>query len=138
VHDGDVPKPRLTWLYRPGIEGIPREGTLSLDESGGVLDFEGANGRPFLLELSAVRKVKRLRASPVLQLQYREAEGRKALVFYYFSAPPELGNWRRTPITREDKKGRRQSFSWLEERNSDLKETLQEWVAEIRSRLAEG
>ena len=70
VHDGKVPKPRLAWLFRPGIEGIPREGTLSISDDGAVLDFEGANGRPFLLPVADIRKVKRLRASPVLQVRY--------------------------------------------------------------------
>ncbi|MCA1726105.1 MAG: hypothetical protein LC722_00120 [Actinobacteria bacterium] len=125
-------KPRLAWLYVPGNEDIPKEGTLTLSAAEGVLDFQGESGRTFRVELAKLAKVKRLRASPVLQIRFRDADGKRRVAFFYFTSPPALGSWRGSPWTREEKKGRRQGFSWLEERNSEIKDELKTWVAEIR------
>ena len=125
--------PRTTWLFRPGTEGLPREGTLTLSAEERVLDFEAANGTTFRIDLASVRRVKRVRGSPILQVRYTDGEGKRALAFYYFTSPPPLGAWRGTPWTREERKGRRKGFTWLEERNAELKALLEEWVREIRA-----
>lgn len=122
--------PRTTWLFRPNIEGLPREGVLSI--SGGALKFAGANGRDWEVGLAEITKAKRLRASPVLQIHYRR-DRERWVAFLYFAAPPEqVGAWRGTPISRAERTGRRRAFGFLNERNKDLLEPLREWVAAIR------
>lgn len=122
--------PRTTWLFRPNIEGLPREGVLSI--SGGVLKFAGANGRDWEVDLAQIIRAKRLRASPVLQVRYRR-DNEHWIAFVYFAAPPEqVGAWRGTPISRAERSGRRRAFGFLNERNKDLVDVLKTWVAEIR------
>lgn len=115
---------------------MPREGTLTLTDDD-VLGFEAESGRTFRLEASRIRRVKRVRGSPVLQVRYDE-EGRRRHAFFYFTSPPPLGNFRLRPGTREDKVGRRKAFAWLEERGSELREDLREWVRAIREASARG
>ncbi len=126
--------PRTTWLFRPGVDGIPREGTLSLSPAEGVLRFDADNGTTFLIELNRLRRAKRVRGSPILQVRYRDADGKAPVAFFYFTSPPPLGgNWRGTPWTRDERKGRRKGFTWLEERNAELRSLLEAWVREIRA-----
>jgi hypothetical protein len=129
-HHGGVVTPRTTWLFRPNIEGLPREGVLSIED--GALKFAGANGRDWEVGLPEIIRAKRLRASPVLQVSYRRDKERW-VAFVYFASPPEqVGAWRGTPISRAERSGRRRAFGFLNERNKDLKAVLLEWVAAIR------
>ncbi len=123
--------PKTTWLFRPGIEGIPREGELTLSADG--LEFAGANGRDVAIPFADIRRARRLRASPILEIKYRR-DGERRIAFIFFASPPELGEWRGTPISREERKQRRIAFGFLEERNKDLKDVLDAWVAGIAER----
>jgi len=121
--------PKTAWLFRPGIEGMPREGELTL--SADALEFAGANGRDVSIPLADITRARRMRASPILEVKYRSG-GERFIVFVYFAAPPELGEWRGTPISKTERRQRRVAFGFLGERNKDLKEALDRWVAEIR------
>lgn len=78
--------PATVWLARPGEERAER-GTLSLAE--GVLSFAADGGGRTVIPLPGVRRVRRHRGTPVLEVRY-EAGGKPREALFYFVEPPPL------------------------------------------------
>jgi hypothetical protein len=117
-----------------------RKGTLTLDAE--VLAFEPREeGRPARrIRLSDIRKVKRLRASPVLLVSHAERE-RVVRTAFYFIQPPPID----PPVTQptsplsfgrsSKRKERRRNVGYLTTSNPGKKEELREWESALRTAL---
>jgi hypothetical protein len=83
-----VPQPTIVWLWRPGADRGLR-GTLTL--GGDVLRFEADRGDRLGIPLGDLRRARRHRATPVIELDYlRDGERRVALLF--FARPPSMAD----------------------------------------------
>lgn len=128
-----MPQPTIVWLWRPGADRGLR-GTLSLEK--GALRFVGDEGERIRIPLEEVRRVRRQRITPVIELHYRrEGEPRVALLF--FSEPPSMPG-RRTPTTgaaRPARRRRRRIAGMMDLRrgNRRMKPVVREWAEAIGS-----
>ena len=119
----DVIAPTTVWAVRIGVSNEDAEGTLSLED--GHLVFTLEEG---LLDipLADVRRVRRVRGSPILLVDQEEGN-RVARFAFYFAKPPPLEPQGKT--TR--RKNRRQSMGYLGLANRDKKELVAEWAKAI-------
>jgi hypothetical protein len=82
------PEPRVVWLVRPGSPDAVR-GRLSLERH--ALTFTGdGDEEPLPIPLNRVRRVRRRRGTPILEVDYTDARAEISTVFLYFSEPPPL------------------------------------------------
>jgi hypothetical protein len=151
-----VPAPTTVWLVELG-RGRPdeRKGTLFLDA--GALRFEDdRSGTVMRVELSAIRRARRNRGSPILLVDHRADDGTRHLAFY-FSQPPPLtppepgsapppgmglssrpvgafGAMRRTSKRRH----MRSNIGYLTTSNATKREEIEGWVEEIRAGIDGG
>jgi hypothetical protein len=90
-----VVEPVIVWLVHLGLGPKPREvrGTLTLGEVG--LEFvEQRTGVDVRFDYASIRRVRRVRGSPVLLVDWRKDDEVRKTAFY-FSQPPPL-----EPVTR--------------------------------------
>jgi hypothetical protein len=82
------PEPRVVWLVRPGNPEAAR-GRLSLERH--TLTFVGdSEDEPLPIPLNRVRRVRRRRGAPILEIEYTDARAEISKVFVYFAQPPPL------------------------------------------------
>jgi hypothetical protein len=92
-----VPESTIVWRVQLGTGIAPTDvrGRLSLGESG--LEFTAVKpGDDTRIEYAAIRKVKRIRGSPVLLVDWTD-RGAKRRTAFYFSQPPPLAAVPRSP-----------------------------------------
>jgi hypothetical protein len=82
----EAPGPTTVWLWQPGGADAVR-GTLVLE--GAAVVFVAAGGDRVQIERGSVRRVRRHRLTPVLEIRY-ERRGSEALALFYFTEPPAL------------------------------------------------
>jgi hypothetical protein len=129
---------------RPG-DLQERRGTLELEPDD--LLFTAADGSaPVRIPLRDIRRVRRLRGSPVLVVAH-QTEGGKDRTAFYFAQPPPLEPVRTEETelhpslfgsTRSSKrKARRQNAAYLGTWNREMKEDIRDWERAIK-RAIEG
>jgi hypothetical protein len=82
------PEPRTVWLVRPGSPDAAK-GRLSLERHALTFTGEGEE-EPLPIPVNRIRRVRRRRGAPILQIDYTDARAEVSTVFLYFSKPPPL------------------------------------------------
>lgn len=126
------PKPTTVWAVRLEVSTEDFKGVLSMDTQAGDLVFTHEDDE-LRIGLGTIRKVKRLRGSPVLTVEAAtDALGaERARYAFYFAPPPPLkppqgGGGRR--------KNTRKSVMYLQREGSAKKERLRAWEAALKER----
>jgi hypothetical protein len=152
-----MPEPITVWMVHlaPGalLDGV--EGMLSLDHDA-VVFTEAAVRWEARFPLESVRKAKRLRGSPVLQLDWIEENDPRRTAFFFVQPPPleppEFGvrRSRSDPFSSEPASGlaamrkpskRRQmraNSSYLQTSGIRRSETIRAWADAITEKLGPG
>lgn len=130
---------------RPGGPMKDRKGSLTLEAA--ALVFEPADGAPpRRIGLEEVRKVRRLRGSPVLLVIHSE-HGTTARTAYYFAQPPPLHGPQMPTLERPSvlatrkntrRHVRRQNVGYLGMWNRQKKELLASWERAVRAAMDDG
>lgn len=122
--------PARAWGVRLGVTNEDAEGTLYLEDD--VLLFDLTHDAGVLeIPLQRIRKVKRLRGSPVLLVDSAE-EDRTARFAFYFVKPPPL-----KPVGRESKRrAKRQAVTYLQQSNFRQVDRIKEWESALREAVA--
>jgi hypothetical protein len=82
------PEPRVVWLVRPDDPEAAR-GRLSVERH--TLTFTGeGEDEPLPIPLNRVRRVRRRRGAPILEVEYTDARAELSRVFLFFVEPPPL------------------------------------------------
>ena len=121
------------WMFHAAGPSEGRKGTLSLD-AGAVVFRSAQQGRrefPF----HQIRKVRRVRGSPVLELHLRPSGGPR-LVGFYFVQPPSLQAQEDSGVFAKRRLRRTAAFS-LMRLNAVKRDEIEGWVDAI-SRALEG
>lgn len=143
-----MPRPATVWVVELAKD-VGREetkGTLQLDGEG--LLFTPSDGTRSMLRIgpSDVRKVRRLRGSPVLMVERATPVGSRRTAFY-FVQPPPLGTLLGETVERPSglaafrsprRKARRDNVNYLGLMNREKKATLNEWVRAVKEAVARG
>ncbi len=78
----------MVWLVRPGSPEAS-EGRLSVERH--ALTFAGKDEEePLPIPLNRVRRVRRRRGAPILEIEYTDARAEVSRVFVFFVEPPPL------------------------------------------------
>lgn len=136
---GPVPEATTVWavdLIREPKKD--RQGTLSLQPEHLVFEPRAAGTGALRIPLAAIRKVRRLRGSPVL-LVIHERNGATIDTAFYFVQPPPLepvlGQGERpTPLSfgrASRRRARRQNVGYLGFSNRDKRQHIDEWVRAV-------
>ena len=121
-----------------------REGMLSLQP--GHLLFEARSGSaPIRIPIASIRKIRRLRGSPVL-LVVHEGRPKDAQTAFYFVQPPPLepvvGQGERpTPFSfgrASKRRRRRENVQYLGMSNASKREQIDGWVRDVKAAMREG
>ncbi len=140
-----MPDPSRVWavdLLRAPTKD--REGTLSLQPETLVFEPRNAGATPMRISLGAVRKVRRLRGSPVLLVAH-EHDGAVLETAFYFVQPPPLEPVvahvdRPTPLSFRrfsKRRARRQNVGYLGMSNRDKREVVAAWERDVRAAIQE-
>ncbi len=146
-HDGPVVTKTTVWEVelRQGGPMDDRKGSLALEAD--ALVFEPADGGAARrIALAEVRKLRRLRGSPVL-LVIHAAGSVPVRIAYYFAQPPPLE--RTQPLAQErftlvamrknsKRHVRRQNVGYLGMWNRQKKELLASWERAVRAAMDDG
>lgn len=116
--------PTTVWAVRIGVSNEDAEGTLSLEQDHLVFTIEEGS---LQIPLASVRRVRRVRGSPVMLVDQNEG-GRVAKFAFFFAKPPPLEPEGRTTRRRN----RRSSMSYLGMANRARKESVAKWVRAIK------
>ncbi|MDP9241618.1 MAG: hypothetical protein M3O84_00410 [Actinomycetota bacterium] len=117
------------WAVR--LSGVQREvkGSIHLEE--GSLLFHAADGSPGdRIPATDLRRVRRVRGSPVLVIHYVTASG-DATAAFYFTKPPPV----EPPEGVRKRKARRQAIHYLEMSNMNKKEQVKEWHRALKEAM---
>jgi hypothetical protein len=125
------PEPRVVWLVRPGNPEAAR-GRLSLERH--TLTFVGdSEDEPLPIPLNRVRRVRRRRGAPILEIEYTDARAEISRVFVYFAQPPPLQRTN-TPTLVLPTRGLERAASAVSLRAAAkaLRDRIDAWVDAIR------
>lgn len=81
------PEPARVWLVRRGDPDTVA-GRLSLERH--ALTFTAEGEEPLPIPTNRIRRVRRRRGTPILELDYTDARAEVSTVFIYFIKPPPL------------------------------------------------
>jgi hypothetical protein len=126
------PAPVTAWLVRSGSPASPR-GRLTLERHS--LTFTpDADEDPLPIPTNRIRKVRRRRGTPILEVTYTDARTEPRQVFLYFAQPPPLPTHTGRGSLFRPTRGmeRTASAMALRARAQLVRERLDEWVAAVR------
>jgi hypothetical protein len=126
------PEPQVVWLVRPGSPEAAR-GRLSLERH--ALTFVGdAEDEPLPIPLNRVRRARRRRGAPILEIEYTDARAEISKVFVYFAQPPPLQRTN-TPTLVLPTRGLERAASAVSLRAAAkaLRDRIDGWVNAIRA-----
>ena len=156
LDDDGMPEPTTVWMVRlrKGEMG-ERKGLLTLDAEGLVFR-DSSLEQVRTLRLEQVRRVKRVRGSPILLVSHEDDRGVRETAFYFAQPPPlappdpfavsetpspagsttgrplsPLASMRRT----SKKRHMRENVRYLTAKSGNWKPEIQAWVEEITERL---
>jgi hypothetical protein len=141
-------EPTTVWMVHLA-RGAPTDGvrgTLTMDEA--ALVFSTSN-QDFRFELASVKKAKRRKGTPVLQLEWRDQDSMRFTAFFFVQPPPlhplETGSDGTDPVTRPagllggsrmtKSRHRKTNIRYLQSKGLNTKEQIQAWADAIGSRL---
>jgi hypothetical protein len=111
-----------------GTADRDQRGDLSID--GSELCFAGDDGARRRIDLTRVRRVRRLVGSPVVVVEHDQDAGIARTAFYFAKPPPLTMTTRRGVESK--RKARRMGAHYLGASNAAKKEDIRHWVAKIR------
>ena len=93
-----MPEPTAVWMVHLSRGASPSgtQGTLTIED--GFLVFKDSNLGAVRFHRSAIRRVKRLRGSPVLQLEWLEGTTLRRTAFYFVEPPPLITDRNAPPL----------------------------------------
>jgi hypothetical protein len=114
---------------RTGLQGV--KGTLAMEGSRLVFRPESSKAGESAFEPSGLRRVRRARWSPVLEI-YPTSEGLPPVVAFYFVKPPSLIEHQDlNPLRRRS--ARKRAINELRRANAYKKDEVERWVEAIRA-----
>jgi hypothetical protein len=114
---------------RTGLQGV--KGTLAMEGSRLVFRPESSKAGESAFEPSGLRRVRRARWSPVLEI-YPTREGLPPVVAFYFVKPPSLIEHQDlNPLRRRS--ARKRAINELRRANAYKKDEVERWVEAIRA-----
>ena len=125
------------WMFHSevGPEGV--KGRLKLTTDGLVFSpVQGSGGAGRAFSFDRIARVKRLRASPVLELRLRPSGGPR-LVGFYFVQPPSLEAQQDSGLLRR-RRVRRDAAVSLVRLNAVKKDEIATWVEAIETGMERG
>jgi hypothetical protein len=146
-------RPVTVWLVHLGRGEVDKDIKGSIDIEGDRLVFTPADGSEAqAFAFTEMRRAKRLRASPVMVIEYVREGSRRETAFYFSQPPPlkpadptapplpgDLAPARRGPFDafRRSSKRRhmRNNISYLQRSGISKKELIQAWADEVASRI---
>jgi hypothetical protein len=126
------PAPIAAWLVRPGDPEAIR-GRLTLERHS-LIFTPDAEQEPLPIPVNRIRRARRRRGAPILEVTYTDARAEPAAVYVYFAKPPPLpqrtggSSWIRPTRGLE----RTASAMALRARAKQLRDRIDEWVEAIR------
>lgn len=116
------------------------KGTLSLGE--GSIDFRADDGGELSIAFDDVRKVRRLRGSPVLMLVHDRGGVRERTAFFFVQPPPlDRPTTEPTRVSlipgSAKRRARRQNVGYLEMGNRARRDTVVAWESKVRAAVAD-
>lgn len=127
-----IPAPITAWLVRPGSPQSTR-GRLTLERHS--LTFTpDAEEEPLPIPMNRIRKVRRRRGAPILEVTYTDARAEPGLMFLYFAKPPPLPQRTGTGSLFRPTRGMERTASAiaLRARAKQLRGRIDNWVEAIR------
>jgi hypothetical protein len=124
-----------------GVAEHDVKGLLSIDES--CLRFVEETGAHHRIELTQVRKVRKLTGTPVVIVEHEEPQPTTrpdasiSRTAFYFAKPPPLTMTTRRGVESK-RKARRSGAHYLGASNAARKHEIREWVARLREAVAGG
>jgi hypothetical protein len=122
------------WMFHAATSQEGVKGVLKLEPRGIVFTAPGQGERAFPFD--QIRKVRRVRGSPVLELRLRPAGGPR-LVGFYFVQPPSLQAQDDSGMFKK-RRLRRDAAASLMKLNAVKKGEIQTWVESIEQELRGG
>jgi hypothetical protein len=127
-----------------GVEPDEIKGTLELSETALLFTPLDETRTGLRIALTDIRKVRRLRGSPVLMVERTMPAGSRRTAFYFAQPPPLnalLGTRPERPsglaaFRSPKRKARRDNVNYLGLTNREKKQTLAEWVRAVREAMA--
>ena len=129
-----------------GVDPVDVRGTLSLDPGGLAFTDHGA-GTETVLPYARIHRVRRIRGSPVLVVEWDDADDRRRTAFYFSQPPPlqaperSLSSLRRGPLGVLGRGGSskrqvaRTNVSYLRSMGASQRELVREWERAVAERL---
>ena len=127
------PAPVTAWLVRPGSPEAVR-GKLALERHS--LTFTpGGDGEALPIPTNRIRKARRRRGTPILEVTYTDARAEAGLVYVYFAKPPPLPTKTSKGSLIRPTRGleRTASAMTLRARAKQLKDRIDEWAQAIQA-----
>jgi hypothetical protein len=152
-----MPEAAIVWMVRLDRGQVEDDvrGTLVLDPEA-IVFTEAHSGLEHRIPIRAMQPPKRVKGSPILMIAHTAGGDLRRIAFYFSQPPPlrppepgstalpesdlggrpmgALGAFRRTSKRRH----LRTNLTYLTTANSSYKQTIQEWVAEIGTRMGAG
>ncbi|HEX5948191.1 MAG TPA: hypothetical protein VFZ45_01365 [Actinomycetota bacterium] len=124
------PEPRVVWLVRPGSPEAAR-GRLSVERHALTFTGEGEE-EPLPIPMNRIRRVRRRRGTPILEVEYTDARAELSQVFLFFVEPPPLPRRGRTWVLPTRGMERAASAVGLRAAAKILRADIDAWVDAIR------
>lgn len=124
------PEPRVVWLVRPGSPEAAR-GRLSVERHALTFTGEGEE-EPLPIPMNRIRRVRRRRGTPILEVEYTDARAELSQIFLFFVEPPPLPRRGRTWVLPTRGMERAASAVGLRAAAKILREDIDAWVDAIR------
>jgi hypothetical protein len=127
------PAPVTAWLVRPGSPDAVK-GKLALERHS--LTFTpGGDGDALPIPTNRIRKARRRRGTPILEVTYTDARAETGVVFVYFAKPPPLPTKTGGGSLIRPTRGleRTASAMALRARAKLLRDRIDEWAVAIRA-----
>lgn len=141
-----MPKPVTVWVVELGPTTAQDDvkGTLALEPD--ALAFSPADETlpGMRIPLSSVKKIRRLRGSPVMMVVHGAPEAVRRTAFYFAQPPPLGALLGREPLERPrgleafrnpKRRARRDNVGYLGATNREKKAVVAEWVRTVRATL---
>jgi hypothetical protein len=127
-----MPQASRVWMLhaRTGLNGI--KGTLAIDGTRLVFRPESPMAGESVFEMSDLRRVRRVRGSPILEI-YPGSQALPPVVGFYFVKPPSLTEPYDSLNFIDRRKARKRAMNTLRGANALKKGEVERWVGAIRS-----
>jgi hypothetical protein len=127
-----VVEPVTVWAVLEGAWTSEAKGKLSLDEQAGVLSFRHHKGvRNFDLPVASIRRVRRLLASPTLEVEFVRDDDPVRAAFFFAQPPPKP-----EPERGKGRGQKRRNITLLMGESATKRSVVKAWRAAVRQAMA--